>query len=38
VHLIGSENGGTSLAVTFPLVSEPAAQPASQMAGEADTV
>jgi two-component system sensor histidine kinase DesK len=37
VKLTASANGGTSLEITLPLASEYPAQPASQIAGEADT-
>ena len=37
LKLAASANGGTSLEITLPLVSESPAQPASQFAGEADT-
>jgi two-component system, NarL family, sensor histidine kinase DesK len=38
VKLTGSADRGTSLEITLPLASESAAQPASQMVGEADTL
>ncbi|MGA2049975.1 MAG: sensor histidine kinase [Terracidiphilus sp.] len=38
VKLTSLANGGTGLEMTLPLASEPPAQPASQMVGEADTL
>jgi two-component system, NarL family, sensor histidine kinase DesK len=38
VKLTGSTNGGTSLEITLPLVGESQGQPASLIAGEADTL
>jgi two-component system sensor histidine kinase DesK len=38
VKLTGSANGGTSLEITLPPASESPAQPAAQIAGEADTL